>query len=207
MIKVVQEQEPGPAVEHCAICRQKTKFWYEPKDVACCTVCALQVDAEDLPTKEQWCKREGILMKPRIDRVKTVELTATSTATLGRTNGEVQNRSGNYKTKNPLVAFIYLLLRDCCSASEIEAAAEQAYNSKAEIALTNGWLALYAEDVARSLSKPRDGLFNTRFERIDNKLKMILTMNAKDKVYDLEIDSKAKAVKAILSALGAKKAA
>lgn len=56
MVKVIQEpDEFGPPLEPCAICYERTKFWYEPKDVAVCKKCAEVVTPDQIPSKERWC--------------------------------------------------------------------------------------------------------------------------------------------------------
>ena len=47
-------------VEHCCFCRKPTRFWYLPKDVACCQQCAKKAEPKDVPSKKVWCRREQI---------------------------------------------------------------------------------------------------------------------------------------------------
>lgn len=62
MIKV--DLEPGDldqmASERCCFCRSGTRYWYTPKDVACCPECAVQADHVDVPSKDTWFRRERI---------------------------------------------------------------------------------------------------------------------------------------------------
>lgn len=48
-------------VEHCCICRAKTRFWFTKKDVALCKSCAEKVDEKDIPSKQEWCEKESKL--------------------------------------------------------------------------------------------------------------------------------------------------
>lgn len=62
MITVVQEVPKGSfnETERCCFCRAKTHFWFREKDVACCEKCAQRANAEDVPDKLSWCRRERI---------------------------------------------------------------------------------------------------------------------------------------------------
>ena len=61
MIRVEREPEGfGPPYEKCCFCRKPTPTWYRPKDVAVCPSCARRADHEDVPSKEEWCRRERI---------------------------------------------------------------------------------------------------------------------------------------------------
>ncbi len=63
MLKVTHDGSgPGDIMEHCCLCRSVTRFWYTPFDVALCTVCASTAERKDLPTKEEWCRKEKALM-------------------------------------------------------------------------------------------------------------------------------------------------
>lgn len=62
---IVVEHEPAdivacPIQERCCFCREFTRYWAMNFDVACCQRCAGNADPMDLPTKEQWCRRERI---------------------------------------------------------------------------------------------------------------------------------------------------
>lgn len=55
---IVTPEPPGLepfGIERCCLCDSRTKFWYEPHDVALCPACAQGADAATLPTKAQWC--------------------------------------------------------------------------------------------------------------------------------------------------------
>lgn len=61
------EREPlneGPPVERCAFCRTVTPYWTKlagrtaGDQVACCTVCAGKHDPKDVPTKDEWFRKE-----------------------------------------------------------------------------------------------------------------------------------------------------
>jgi predicted amidophosphoribosyltransferase len=47
-------------LENCCFCRRPTPFWTEGGQVACCERCAARGYPEDLPTKEEWIRRERI---------------------------------------------------------------------------------------------------------------------------------------------------
>lgn len=65
MIEVSLEPEPAvwATVEHCCFCREPTRYWYTPKDVACCQKCAAHAQPADVPSKKVWFRREQIAMK------------------------------------------------------------------------------------------------------------------------------------------------
>ena len=56
----VHPDPDGEAVESCCFCRRPTKYWYRPRDVACCKQCAGHAVADDVPDKQTWCRREVI---------------------------------------------------------------------------------------------------------------------------------------------------
>lgn len=63
-LKVVHDGEaPGAIRENCCICRTKTNYWYEPKDIALCEHCAKTTKRAALPTKEEWCAKEDAIFK------------------------------------------------------------------------------------------------------------------------------------------------
>jgi len=70
MIKIHPEPPDMGIREACCFCRQKTIFWsgdngdFEP-NVAICPNCASVVEVTDLPSKEEWCKRERIIDRGR----------------------------------------------------------------------------------------------------------------------------------------------
>ena len=65
-LKVVHDGEaPGALRENCCICRTKTNYWYEPKDVALCEHCAKTTKRAALPTKEEWCAKEAAIFKQK----------------------------------------------------------------------------------------------------------------------------------------------
>lgn len=58
MITVKHDNFPASAVQElCFKCWQGTNYWFTPKDVACCQECAKTVTAEEVPSKEEWCKQ------------------------------------------------------------------------------------------------------------------------------------------------------
>ena len=65
-LKVVHDGEaPGALRENCCICRTKTNYWYEPKDIALCEHCAKTTKRAALPTKEEWCAKEDAISKQK----------------------------------------------------------------------------------------------------------------------------------------------
>ena len=61
MIKVIKESDdhfPGDSGERCCICRSMTRYWYTKKDVACCPICAKTAKPKDIPSKDDWMRRE-----------------------------------------------------------------------------------------------------------------------------------------------------
>lgn len=64
--------------------------------------------------------------------------------------------SGEVKSNDPLVAFLYVVLRDGCPAGVMENALAQMHGS--ESLYTNGWLAKYAKDIAHRLKEKSDGV-------------------------------------------------
>lgn len=59
MITVVREPEEfGRPTERCAFCWRRTAYWFEPKDVAVCPICARTVKAKDVPSKAEWWFQE-----------------------------------------------------------------------------------------------------------------------------------------------------
>lgn len=65
MIEVKHEVgvEDLASIERCCFCREATRFWYLPNDVACCKSCAEKAEPEDVPTKQEWIRRERIASK------------------------------------------------------------------------------------------------------------------------------------------------
>jgi len=61
-------------------------------------------------------------------------------------------RSGSVTFKDPLVAFLYTLLRDHLSFGEVEQLVRDA-ESHPQAKYTNGWVATYAKDLAGRLRK------------------------------------------------------
>lgn len=62
----------------------------------------------------------------------------------------IRERSGQIDSDDPLVAFLYLLLRDKIVPGELEEIMKQ-ISSEDESKFSNGWLALYAKDIAKRL--------------------------------------------------------
>jgi len=41
--------------ENCCACYAKTSYWYTPKDVALCKICAAGKTHDEIPSKQEWC--------------------------------------------------------------------------------------------------------------------------------------------------------
>lgn len=67
---------------------------------------------------------------------------------------DLRNRSGNVESKDPLVCFLYVLMRDVVPIGQVAGAVKDSLIAtklgKAG-AFTNGWLAKYALDLAKQL--------------------------------------------------------
>lgn len=65
MIEVVHEVGVTDLrfVERCCFCREPTRYWFLPKDVACCEECASKAEPADVPDKDAWCRRERVARK------------------------------------------------------------------------------------------------------------------------------------------------
>lgn len=61
----------------------------------------------------------------------------------------MRKASGSFRSKEKLVGFLYVLMRDHVTAGIIEELMEGVSNK--DCLYTNGWLAQYAEDVANRL--------------------------------------------------------
>lgn len=63
----------------------------------------------------------------------------------------IRERSGHMDSDDPLVQFLYLVLRDKILPADIEEIMKQIPDGQTEF--SNGWLAMYAIDIARRLKK------------------------------------------------------
>lgn len=65
----------------------------------------------------------------------------------------IRVRSGAVDTKDPLVSFLYLLMRDALPVGEVEKLVQNCEDTGEDHVdeLSNGWLAKYAEDLASRL--------------------------------------------------------
>jgi hypothetical protein len=72
-------------------------------------------------------------------------------------NARMRAASGTVRDERPLVAFLYRLLRDRMSPSDVEGLldAAQLIGPDNVAVFTNGWLALYAQDIAARLTDER----------------------------------------------------
>ena len=66
-------------------------------------------------------------------------------------NEEMRELSGNKVSKDALTQFFYLLLRDGLPAGKVEAIIENMPAKGIEAVFTNGWIAGYAENLAKRL--------------------------------------------------------
>lgn len=66
----------------------------------------------------------------------------------------LRSRSGSVKMDSRLVAFLYELMRDHVTPGEVEAIVQGC--SDPNVVYTNGWLALYAADLAARLGHPAE---------------------------------------------------
>lgn len=70
---------------------------------------------------------------------------------------ELAARSGNVASKDSLVSFLYILMRDHLPIGTIEAIMLQHIQyGQHDSQFTNGWLANYAKDIADRLNEHRD---------------------------------------------------
>ena len=67
----------------------------------------------------------------------------------------IRQRSGQVSSSDPLVIFLYVLLRDHVTPGHIEELMKTNLNHNGEVCqFSNGWLATYAMDIASRLKKP-----------------------------------------------------
>ncbi len=66
-------------------------------------------------------------------------------------NTKMRKRSGNIESSDPLVSFLYELMRDHLPPGKVESIVRDSLHP--ETKFTNGWLASYAEDVATRLRR------------------------------------------------------
>lgn len=62
-------------------------------------------------------------------------------------NGSLRKRSGEVDSSDPVVAFLYILMRDHLSPGKVEKVVLEHCSGGKHI-FTNGWLAEYAKDIA-----------------------------------------------------------
>jgi hypothetical protein len=65
-------------------------------------------------------------------------------------NDSLRERSGTVKIDSRLVGFLYTLMRDHLPAAIVEELTRDSEDSP-DYVYTNGWLALYAQDIANRL--------------------------------------------------------
>lgn len=65
----------------------------------------------------------------------------------------IRERSGEVNSNDPLVAFLYILIRDHVLPGDLEAIMKNMLPKEGDEALfCNGWIATYAKDLAERLS-------------------------------------------------------
>lgn len=74
----------------------------------------------------------------------------------GDENQRMRKRSGEETSSDPLVTFIYVLMRDHVTPGVVEET--MLHHAAQESLFTNGWLARYAKDVAARLRGPETTL-------------------------------------------------
>ena len=67
-------------------------------------------------------------------------------------NDRMRKKSGNITDTSRVVRFLYLLLRDKAIVSDIEEIVSKCEDDMTLNQYTNGWLALYAKDLAQRLN-------------------------------------------------------
>ena len=103
-LKVVHDGEaPGALRENCCICRTKTNYWYEPKDIALCEHCAKTTKRVALPTKEEWCAKENAIFKQKNTHWMPMALSDDLEA-LAKRHGALSYRN-RADTQNPAFGF------------------------------------------------------------------------------------------------------
>lgn len=72
-------------------------------------------------------------------------------------NEDMRERSGRVELRDPLVGLFYDLLRDFVHPSDLEEMVRRACDhSNMNILYSNGWLAIYAQDMVRRLDEARN---------------------------------------------------
>lgn len=66
-------------------------------------------------------------------------------------NEELRQRSGEFNSDDPITSFLYTLMRDHCIPGIIEGIVRELEDSNGTAVFTNGWMAQYAEDLAKRI--------------------------------------------------------
>ena len=68
-------------------------------------------------------------------------------------DSELRERSGSVNNKDPLVSFLYILMRDYVLPGDVETIMADGIPKPTvtDVQFSNGWLANYAEDIAKRL--------------------------------------------------------
>jgi len=112
------------------------------KEVWICPDCDNQFPNDGHSYAECSCKRQ-LSVEQNVDTVPKDD-----------PNARMHFRSGAVSTSDPLVSFLYDLLRDHVSPGGVEELVRQ--SPARETFLTNGWLASYAKDVAHRLRRKEE---------------------------------------------------
>ena len=68
------------------------------------------------------------------------------------TNDQIRQESGNVVSESPLICFLYLLMRDHVVPGTLEKVVMDTEKAETSFIFTNGWLAKYAENLAKRLA-------------------------------------------------------
>lgn len=86
-------------------------------------------------------------------------------------DAELKQVSGTFTTSDPIVVFLYLLLKDCVCPKQIECILESLSAIKSgPIILNNGWIAQYAENIKDSISSFKIKDENTKVNNVWDKI-------------------------------------
>ena len=72
------------------------------------------------------------------------------------TNEKMRNMSGNVRSADKMVIFLYTLMRDEIPSGKIEEIIQEIDDMQGEVLFTNGWLAKYAINIAGRLKSEED---------------------------------------------------
>ncbi len=107
--------------------------------------------AKNLATYYAWEDRETEKLDDFFEVSKQKEEPMITQNQHDQLNDELSQRSGAVNNTNPLVAFLYCLMRDHVQPGVVEALVRDATEHDHDVQYCNGWLARYAEDLAKRL--------------------------------------------------------